>query len=120
MVSPATGHLGPVCHSCPAAAGPSRADRCFGDATVRPHHGDEFLSPRGWRGAAPVAAHVLVLRPPTSLHSGLAGHGSDLRYPLDLLPQPDLRLSGDGVLHDLDCFPVMARLWPSYVHQRHE
>ena len=68
-------------------------------APLRPP-GRARASSTGDNGRAPLAAHVLVLRPPRGLHHGAARVRDGLGGHPGLLAQADLRLQGDRVLDD--------------------
>ena len=85
------------------------ADRHLGGAHLRP-------GPRG--GADPLAAPVLVLRPPRGLHAGpavLRGRHRDLRR---VRPAAGVRLPGPGAGHAGHRRPVGQRVGPPHVRHR--
>ena len=85
----------------------------FGPAGRHP-----FLQPaRAWRRAA-VAAPVLVLRPPRSLHHLPAGDGLRQRDRRDLLPPAGVRLSGRRAGAGLDRDPRLRPVGPPHVRDR--
>ena len=82
-------------------------DRHFGTVVLRPH----------WRRRpAPVAAPVLVLRPPRGLHHGPARLRDDLGDPARIRPQADLRLQGDRGGDRGDRVPRHAGVGAPHVH----
>src|SRR5713101_5299911 len=107
-------------HGDPAPPGPAGAHVGRRHAAVRPHARHELVQALGRRRAPPVAAPLLVFRPPGGVHPDPPGDGHRLRDPAGLLPQADLRLPRDGVLDDRDRVPVLDRLRPPHVRQRHE
>ena len=79
------------------------------------HFGTAFFDPTGGGRPAPVAAPVLVLRPPRGLHHGAAGVRDDLRDPAGIRPKADLRLQGDRGLDGGDRVPRHARVGAPHV-----
>ena len=72
------------------------------------------------RFADSLAAPVLVLRTPGSLHRDPARHGRDVAHPRDLRAQTGLWLSRDGVRDLRDRPARLLCVGPPHVHQRHE
>src|SRR5437879_5235724 len=75
--------------------------------------------PQRGRGAA-LAAPLLVLRAPRSVHPHPRSHGDRVGRPLDLLTETHLRVYGDGPLARRDRVPELPRLGAPHVRQRHE
>src|SRR4030095_3520590 len=67
---------------------------------VRSDDGHKLFSSRRRRRAVAVATFVLVLRPSRGIHFGTPCYGSDVGNSVNLLPQTDLWLSCDGLVHD--------------------
>ena len=85
------------------------------DAADRPALRDPLVRPDRARVADPVAAPVLVLRPPRGLHHGPAGLRDHLRGHPGVLAQADLRLQGDRRVDRRDRVPGHARVGPPHV-----
>ena len=86
------------------------------DAADRPPLRHLVLRPCRRRRPAPVAAPVLVLRPPRGLHHGAARLRDDLGDPAGVRAQADLRLQGDRGRHGGDRVPRHAGLGAPHVH----
>src|SRR4029077_19462449 len=106
----AAGDLVVVHHRDFAVAGAAGTDHGARAAAVRSDGRHAFLSARGRRRTAALAASVLVLRTPRSLHYDPAGDGNYVGHHRDVLAQANLRLPRDGVCDDRDRVPVMDRL----------
>ena len=79
------------------------------------HFGTHFFDPTAHGSPDPVAAPVLVLRPPRGLHHDPARVRDHLRGHPGLLAQADLRLQGDRRLHGGDRIPRDPRLGAPHV-----
>src|SRR3989442_15378056 len=107
-------------HGDPAPARAASPNVGRRDAPLRPHAGDELVQAVGRRRAAPLAAPLLVLRASGGLYPHPARDGHRLGDPPGLLPQAHLRLPRHGLLDDLHRVPVVGRLRPPHVRERHE
>ena len=67
-----------------------------------------------------MAALILVLRAPGSVHRDFAGDGNVLAITLRFFAQTDFRIQGDGVRHPGDRVPRLHGLGTPYVHERNE
>jgi hypothetical protein len=118
-------HVGPGPADIPRAHGRAR------HAAARPGRRHELLCPF-WppggragplapgRGAAPVAASVLVLWAPGGLHHYLDADGDRVGHPVHLYPQADLWLPGDGAVAHSHWLPQLPRLGAPHVRERDE
>ena len=84
------------------------------------HFGTAFFNPDRGGDRPPVAAPVLVLRPPRGVHPDPAGLRGDLRDHPRLLPKADLRLRLHRLLFRGHRLPELHRVGAPHVRGGHE
>ena len=103
----------------PADLRPAGDRRGGDDAADRPPFRDALLRLDRGRLGDPLAAPLLVLRPPRGLHHGAARFRHHLGDPARLRPQADLRLQGDRGIDRGDRLPGLPDLGAPHVHGAH-
>ncbi len=99
----------------PADLRPARRRRGGDDAAHRPALRHPLLRRCGRGLGDPVAAPVLVLRPPRGLHHGAAGIRHHLRDPPGVRAKADLRLQGDRGVDGGDRVPRLPHVGAPHV-----
>ena len=120
MVPDPPGHVVAVHHRVVASAGDPDPHGRPDSAPLRSDARNGLLPPRGQRRATPLAAHLLVLRAPGGVHPDPSRDGLRLRSDRMPVPEADLRLPLHGDRAGVHRVPVMGRLGPPHVPERHE